>query len=77
MNLILIWKLQENFESCTVKNITVFELNCDFFILIFNESFMGVFKWLHTKNHRGSGATWTALYTVITHTSTFHSFLKY
>ena len=45
--------INKNFESCTVKNITFFELNCGFLILIFNESFMDVTKWQHIKNHRG------------------------
>ena len=34
-------------------NINVFELNCDFFILIFNECFLGLHKWHDIKSHRG------------------------
>ena len=38
-----------DFES----NINVFELNCNFLILIFNECFLGLHMWQHIKSHRG------------------------
>ena len=37
------------------NNINVLKLNCDYLILIFNESFMGLHKWQHRKSHRGCG----------------------
>ena len=51
------------------NNIYVFELNCDFLILIFTESFIGLHKLQQIKSHRGSGANKIAFCTVITYTS--------
>ena len=51
----------ENFDknsvSCTINNITVFELDCDFLILIFNEIVLGLHMWQNIKKHRRCGAT--------------------
>ena len=44
----LLTTLKFDFE----RNIDVFELNCDFLMLIFNEIFMGLPKWQHIKSYR-------------------------